>query len=104
MRRRLVHAVLCLGLVATLAPAASAQTGAGKTLRVSLNGDENNMTPFTVSFGATPYTHDLILLVYDSLFWSQVKHRPGALAGRAGRVGQRLQGVDDHPAAQRHLA
>lgn len=76
MRRRLVHAVICLGLVAALAPAASAQTGAGKTLRVSLNGDENNMTPFTVSFGATPYTHDLILLVYDSLFWSQVSTDP----------------------------
>ena len=74
--RRLVRLFVCLGLVATLAPAASAQTPGGKTLRVSLNGDENNMTPFTVSFGATPYTHDLILLVYDSLFWSQVSTDP----------------------------
>lgn len=76
MRRRLVHSVICLGLVAALAPAASAQTGGGKTLRISLNGDENNLTPFTVSFGATPYTHDLLSLVYDSLFWSQVSTDP----------------------------
>lgn len=77
MRRQLVRALLCVGLAATLAPSASAQTGATpKTLRVSLNGDENNITPFTVSFGATPYTHDLLSLVYDSLFWSQVSTDP----------------------------
>ena len=77
MRRRVVRALVCLGLVASLAPAATAQTnGAPKRLRVSLNGDENNITPFTVSFGATPYTHDLISLVYDSLFWSQVSTDP----------------------------
>jgi peptide/nickel transport system substrate-binding protein len=76
VRRRLVLALVCLGLVAALAPGASAQTSGGKTLRVSLNGDENNITPFTVSFGATPYTHDLLSLVYDSLFWSQVKTDP----------------------------
>ncbi|MDQ3897091.1 MAG: ABC transporter substrate-binding protein [Actinomycetota bacterium] len=76
MRRLFVRALVCLSLVAVMAPAASAQTPGGKTLRISLNGDENNMTPFTVSFGATPYTHDLILLVYDSLFWSQVKTDP----------------------------
>ena len=77
VRRQLLRVLLCVGLAATLAPSASAQTGGSpKTLRVSLNGDENNMTPFTVSFGATPYTHDLISLVYDSLFWSQVKTDP----------------------------
>ncbi|HEX2042715.1 MAG TPA: ABC transporter substrate-binding protein [Acidimicrobiales bacterium] len=77
MRRRLLPALVCFAAVVSLATAALAQpNGQGRRLRVSLNGDENNITPFTVSFGATPYTHDLISLVYDSLFWSQVKTDP----------------------------
>ncbi len=47
-----------------------------KTVRVALSGFENNLTPFTLTFGRTPNTHDLVMLVYDSLFWSQVKEDP----------------------------
>jgi len=45
-------------------------------VRVALNGFENNLTPFTLTFGSAPNTHDLIMLVYDSLFWSQVSEDP----------------------------
>ena len=43
---------------------------------MALNGYENNLTPFTLTFGSAPNTHDLIMLVYDSLFWSQAKENP----------------------------
>lgn len=42
-----------------------------KTLTVALPGFENNLTPFTLTFGSLPNTHDMIMLVYDTLFWSQ---------------------------------
>jgi len=82
MRRQLVRSVLvpsvlCAGLLASFTPMAAAQAPAApKRVRVSLPGYENNLTPFTVTFGAFPNTNDLIALVYDSLFWSQVKTDP----------------------------
>ena len=66
---------ICVGL-ALLAPAAAAQENQPTTLRIALNGYENNITPFTITFGSAPNTHDLLMLVYDSLFWSQVKADP----------------------------
>jgi peptide/nickel transport system substrate-binding protein len=47
-----------------------------QVVRVALNGYENNVTPFTMTFGSLPNTHDLIMLVHDSLFWSQVLEEP----------------------------
>ena len=57
----------------TKAPASSGASAAKTTQKVTvaLPGFENNLTPFTLSFGAFPNTHDLITLVYDTLFWSQ---------------------------------
>ncbi len=66
----------CLALVLGLAaPAATAQSGQ-EPLRVAINGFENNLTPFSVTFASAPNTNDLIALVYDSLFWSQVRQDP----------------------------
>ncbi len=45
------------------------------TVRVALNGYENNLTPFTITF-ATGRPDDLVMLIYDSLFWSQVSEDP----------------------------
>ncbi|PLS76263.1 MAG: hypothetical protein CYG61_03040 [Actinobacteria bacterium] len=47
-----------------------------RTVTVAIKGFENNITPFTVGFGANPATNDIQHLVYDSLFWSQVKADP----------------------------
>ena len=55
---------------------AAAQDGGQKPLRVAINGFENNLTPFSITFGSAPNTNDLIALVYDTLFWSQVKEDP----------------------------
>lgn len=81
LRSRLV---VCCSVLAGLAlaaavlmPAAGAQESERpRTVRIALNGYENNITPFNVSFAAIPNTHDLMHLVYDSLFWSQAKLEP----------------------------
>lgn len=72
--RRPLVILLALSLAVVLAPAGSAQEADQVT--VALNGFENNITPFTHSFGAFPNTHDLLHLVYDSLFWSQASDDP----------------------------
>lgn len=69
--------VACLAALAVVLPAgASSAQEAQPPLRVAINGFENNLTPFNVTFGAFPNTNDLVALVYDSLFWSQVKQDP----------------------------
>lgn len=45
-------------------------------LSVAFNAYENNITPFTLTMQALPVTHDLVHLVYDSLFWSQTREDP----------------------------
>lgn len=78
MRRRtrqIVGFALALALVTLVAGPAVGQEG-DQTLRVAIKGFENNITPFTVAFGANPATNDLQHLVYDSLFWSQAKADP----------------------------
>ena len=59
-----------------IAGPAGAQQAGGPTVRVAIKGFENNVTPFTVGFGANPATNDIQHLVYDSLFWSQAKADP----------------------------
>ena len=56
--------------------AASAAAPTAKSIKVALPGFENNLTPFTLTFGSFPNTHDMINLVYDTLFWSQNDENP----------------------------
>lgn len=72
--RRMLAVLLGMSFVVALAPAAATQQTSQVT--IALNGFENNITPFTHSFGAFPNTHDLVHLVYDSLFWSQASDDP----------------------------
>lgn len=58
------------------APAQQPAAPRATKLRIAFNGFENNITPFSVTFAAIPVTNDLMHLVYDSLFWSQVKTDP----------------------------
>ncbi|MCP9488260.1 MAG: ABC transporter substrate-binding protein [Solirubrobacteraceae bacterium MAG38_C4-C5] len=80
LRSRLVPRSVLAGLALAAAlfmPAAGAQEPEQpRTVRIAISGYENNITPFNVSFGAFPVTHDLMHLVYDSLFWSQAKLEP----------------------------
>ncbi len=77
LRRGLLF-MSAVGLLAgSLAWASPVRGQAGpRTLRVAIKGNENNITPFTVGFGANPATNDIQHLVYDSLFWSQAKADP----------------------------
>lgn len=77
MRLRSVPGLLAL-LVAVALPGAAhaAAPSEQKPLRVAINGFENNLTPFTITFASAPNTNDLVGLVYDTLFWSQVREDP----------------------------
>lgn len=68
--------VLLLGIATQAATPSNTPAQGGKKIRVALNGFENNLTPFTLTLTTMPNTHDLVMLVYDSLFWSQVKEDP----------------------------
>lgn len=77
--RRLIPAALAAVLVLALSapsPAQSPTPTSAERATIALNGFENNMTPFTHTFLALPNTHDLVNMVYDTLFWSQVKEDP----------------------------
>ena len=73
-------ASLALVLASTLGiPAvqpAMAQTRSADTLTIAIPGYENNLTPFTISFLSAPNAHDILTLVYDTLFWSQNDKSP----------------------------
>lgn len=43
---------------------------------IAYNGYEGNMTPFTHTFNSLPNTHNLIMMVYDTLFWSANDDEP----------------------------
>jgi ABC-type transport system substrate-binding protein len=80
--QRLCATVLpALAAVALAAPAGAQEDGpdtaSERTVRVALNGFENNLTPFTITF-ATGRPDDLVMLIYDSLLWSQTTEDPEA--------------------------
>ena len=57
-------------------PAASAQEPAPTKITVAIKAYENNLTPFTLTMLSLPDVHDTVNLIYDTLFWSQVKENP----------------------------
>lgn len=76
MLRRVILSSLCAVVaVALAAPVAHSQEDPPTTVRIAMNGYENNLTPFTVTF-ASGRPDDLLMMVYDSLFWSQVSEDP----------------------------
>jgi peptide/nickel transport system substrate-binding protein len=79
MARRVVAsaaAVVVAGVLATVAFAQEEPEPQERTtVRIALNGYENNLTPFTITF-ATGRPDDLVMMIYDSLFWSQVSEDP----------------------------
>lgn len=76
MKRKHALAALALGTAVMVGmPAAGAQQPRSK-VTVAIKANENNLTPFTLSLLGLPVSHDLTNLVYDTLFWSQVKADP----------------------------
>ncbi|MPZ65829.1 MAG: peptide ABC transporter substrate-binding protein [Pseudonocardiaceae bacterium] len=69
-------ALLVLGMVAAASgPAVAQQDDEPTTLRIAIAGDENNLTPYGITF-ASGKTVDLINLVYDPLFYSPYEQDP----------------------------
>ncbi|MDQ3571188.1 MAG: hypothetical protein M3396_11345, partial [Actinomycetota bacterium] len=65
--------MVCVVLVFAAAGGANAQEAStsARRLRVAIHSYENNLTPFTLTLTTFPVTADMVMLVYDSLFWSQ---------------------------------
>jgi peptide/nickel transport system substrate-binding protein len=74
--RRVLAGILASGVLAGLAPAAAARQADESKITIAFKANENNLTPFTLTLLGIPSTHDVVHLVYDSLFWSQVKDDP----------------------------
>lgn len=80
MARRVVASVVAVVVAGVLATVAFAQDEPEPeertTVRIALNGYENNLTPFTATLATFPKTIDLLTLVYDTLFWSPADQDP----------------------------
>ncbi|HEX2046496.1 MAG TPA: ABC transporter substrate-binding protein [Acidimicrobiales bacterium] len=75
---RVASVALSGALLVGLTPA-GAQTSDGQRsskVTVAIKASENNITPFTLTLLGLPVSHDLTNLIYDTLFWSQVKADP----------------------------
>ncbi|MCP3992581.1 MAG: ABC transporter substrate-binding protein [Actinomycetia bacterium] len=73
--RPLPTLLLALLLAAFASPAAAQGNGEEVVVRIGLHAAENNLNPFIVP-QAQPISHDLTMLVYDTLFWSQSRLDP----------------------------
>jgi len=73
--RSLSLLLLILILALSASPVAAQNDGDELVVRVAIHADEKNLNPF-VAPQAQPLTHDLTMLVYDTLFWSQSSLSP----------------------------
>ena len=71
---RVVAAALVL-LISVMAPSSAQDTERAALVRIALRADEGPLNPFQPSVDVT-VAHDLAMLVYDSLFWTQSQVNP----------------------------
>lgn len=76
--RRWTVAVTAAAACLAVVPQATAQEArsSAERLRVAIHSYENNLTPFTLTLTTFPVTADMVMLVYDSLFYSQASPNP----------------------------
>jgi peptide/nickel transport system substrate-binding protein len=68
--------LLTLALLMVLGPLSSLGGAQDEVeVRIGLHAEEKNLNPF-ITPSALPITHDFTMLVYDTLFWSQVRLDP----------------------------
>ncbi len=72
---RIVAVALALLLTTALAPAAAQDEDRAPLVRIALRADEGNLNPFLPA-NDVAVAHDLRMLVYDSLFWTQSQVAP----------------------------
>lgn len=71
-------ALLALGLAvvgAALAPAAAQEPERVERVTAAINGWENNLTPYGITFQSGAF-HEMINLVHDTLYWSHYTEEP----------------------------
>ncbi len=73
--RRVVVVALALLLTAMVAPSAAQDEERVSLVRVAIRADEGNLNPFLLP-NDVAVAHDLLMLVYDSLFWTQSQVTP----------------------------
>ncbi|MEL6981566.1 MAG: hypothetical protein AAFO29_03995 [Actinomycetota bacterium] len=82
-------------LLTTLVTPSSAQDGEQAPLvRIAIRADEGPFNPF-VAPNDVAIAHDLLMLVYDSLFWTQSR-----VAARPSRCGSRPMAPPPWPATR----
>ena len=77
-RRTAIRAValaLALLLTSLVTPSAAQDEGRAPLVRVAIRADEGLLNPFILP-NDVAVTHDLLMLVYDSLFWTQSQVAP----------------------------
>lgn len=67
--------VVVVAVLAVAAPARGQQEEPSTTVRIAIAGDENNLTPYGITFRSAK-TVDLINLIYDPLFYSPYEPDP----------------------------
>lgn len=72
---RVVIVALVVLLTAMVAPSAAQEDGRAPLVRIALRADEGTFNPFLPP-NDVAVAHDLRMLVYDSLFWSQSQVAP----------------------------
>ena len=70
--------MLILVMLITGPPAAGQESQAPSTVRIAIAGDENNLTPYGITFRSGKSV-DLINLIYDPLFYSPYEEDPEPL-------------------------
>ncbi|MEM7275660.1 MAG: ABC transporter substrate-binding protein [Actinomycetota bacterium] len=72
---RVVGVALLLLLTALVVPSAAQDDERAPLVRIAIRADEGTLNPFLPANDVT-ITHDLLMLVYDSLFWTQSQVAP----------------------------
>lgn len=72
---RVVVVALVLLFTTLVAPSAAQDTGRAPLVRIAIRADEGVLNPFLPP-NDVALTHDLLMLVYDTLFWNQSQVAP----------------------------
>ncbi len=72
---RAVVVALAILLIAMVAPSAAQDEDSAPLVRIAIRADEGTLNPF-LQPNDVAVTHDLLMLVYDSLFWTQSQASP----------------------------
>ncbi len=83
--RRKLPVVLILAMLFVGTPATGQESQASSTVRIAIAGDENNLTPYGITFRSGKSV-DLINLIYDPLFTRRTRRIPSPFSWRTSEA------------------